>query len=69
MSAGELAGRCQCLSEHLLRRRPAGAFHGQPGRHPPDPACHPDHEVLIQVAGEDGQEACSLEEGGGLVLG
>jgi len=44
------------------------ALHWQPRRHPPDPAGHPDHEELVQAAGEDGHEPHSLQQRDGLVL-
>ena len=42
---------------------------GRPGGHPPHQAGHPDHEELVQVAGEDGQEPDPLQQRDALVLG
>jgi len=48
---------------------PAGALDREPGRHPAHPPGHPDHEELVQVAREDGQEPHPFEQGERLVLG
>ncbi len=68
MPGGQLTGQLQGVLQDLRRRQAAGALHGEPGRHPPDPAGHPHHEELIQVAGEDGEEPHPLKQRDGLVL-
>ena len=66
----QLAGRDQGVLQHLVRRHPGGdPLHRQAGGHPAHPAGHPDHEELVQVAGEDGHEPDPLQQRHVLVLG
>src|SRR5581483_4024796 len=46
----------------LLRPQAAGGRRPQPGGGPVQQARHPDHEELVEVAGEDGQEFDPLQQ-------
>ena len=49
--------------EHLARGEPAGGPHGDPRRNATLQPRDTDHEELVQVAGKDREEVCSLEDG------
>ena len=42
--------------------------HGEPGEHAPLESCDPDHEELVEVGREDGQEVRAFERGDGRIL-
>ena len=62
---------CRCISscgappdllEHLARHQAGGGADGDAGGDAPLEAGHPDHEELVEVAGEDRQELGPLEQ-------
>ena len=69
MPGGQLAGLAPDLLQHLARHQPGGGAYGDPGRDPALEAGDPDHEELVEVAGEDRQEPRPLEQRQVVVLG
>ena len=55
--------------EDLARHHPGGGLHGEPGGDPALETGHPDHEELVEVAGEDRREPDPLEQRQLRVLG
>ena len=55
--------------EGLARHHAGGRAYGDAGGDPTFEARHPDHEELVEVAGEDRQEPGTLQQRQGLVLG
>ena len=65
----QLVGALPDVLEHLARRVAAGRPDGDAGGDAPLEAGHADHEELVEVAGEDGEELGPLEDGQLVVLG
>ena len=57
------------LVEHLVRHQPGGGANRDAGCDAALEAGHPDHEELVEVAGEDRQETGPLQQREALVLG
>ena len=66
---GQLARQLQGVLQHLAGQPDAGALDREASHHPAHQAGHPDHEELVQVVREDGQEPHPLEQRDGFVLG
>ena len=70
---GVLALKCMGshpdVLENFARRQAAGRAHGDAGGNSTLEAGHANHEELVEVAGEDGEELGPLERGQGVVLG
>ncbi len=66
---GQLAGGGEDLVEHLGRHQPGRGGHGDAGGDPALEAGDADHEELVEVAGEDGQEPGPLQQRQAGVLG
>ena len=67
--ARQQAGLGQGVLQQLLGGPADGVLDREARRHSPHQAGDPDLEELVQVGGEDGQEADALEQGDLLVLG
>jgi hypothetical protein len=65
----QVTGHLPDLLEHLARHHPRGGAYGDPSGDAALEAGHPDHEELVEVAGEDGQEPRAFEQRELLVLG
>ena len=57
----QLTRQLQGVPEHLAGQPDPGAFDREARYHPPDQPGYPDHEELVQVGGEDGQEPYSFQ--------
>ena len=62
-------GQVQGVLQHLAGQPHPGALDRESGHHPADQPGHPDHEELVQVVREDGQEPDPLEQRDGFVFG
>ncbi len=59
---GQLAGQLQRIVEHLPGQPDAGPLNRETCHHPAHQPGHPDHEKLVQVGREDGQEPHPLQQ-------
>ena len=66
---GQLARELQGVLQHLPGQLEPGALDREARHHPAHQPGHPDHEELIQVGREDGQEPHALQQRHRLVLG
>jgi hypothetical protein len=58
---GQLSRQLQRVLQYLAGQPNAGALDREAGHHPAHQPGHPDHEELVQVVREDGQEPHPLE--------
>ena len=58
----QLAGDLADLLQHLARFEPGRGAHGDAGGDPALEPGHPDHEELVEVAAEDGEELGPLQQ-------
>ena len=65
----QLARQFQGVVQHLAGQPDPGSFDREARDHPPDQPRDPDHEELVEVGGEDGQEPDPLQQRDGGVLG
>ncbi|GAA3505922.1 hypothetical protein GCM10019016_130360 [Streptomyces prasinosporus] len=65
----QLAGAGPDHLQHLARLEAGGGAGGHAGGYAPLEAGHPDHEELVQVAGEDREEVRPLQQRGLGILG
>ena len=66
---GQLARQVQGVLQHLPGQLHPGALDREARHHPAHQPGHPDHEELVQVGREDGEEAHPLEQRDRFVLG
>ena len=66
---GQLARELQGVLQHLPGQLQPGALDREAGHHPADQPGHPDHEELVQVGREDGEEPYAFQERDRFVLG
>jgi hypothetical protein len=62
LTGRQLVGARADLLEHLTRAQTRRGGHGDPGRDPPLEPGDPDHEELVEVRGEDCEEADPFEQ-------
>jgi hypothetical protein len=66
---GQLTRELQGVLQHLPRQLQPGALDREPGHHPAHQPGHPDHEELVQVGREDGEEPHAFQQRDRFVLG